>query len=423
MNKAEQKKQEDLIALFEQRKFVELIPLCEKFVKTFKGNAVAWNLLALSHKNLGNLDKAISLYVGLLRQNPNNSVLLSNLGNIYKSVGRLQDALGCYKKAVDKDPKLTNAVEALGICYMDLGDFENALSSFEQATELEPDNQSARYNLANMYRKMDRYEEAVEQFELTDYHNAKSHQLEGIYLLGKEELFKEKCHRLESMGKLDPLIGCVISHAEIRYDTPLKNPFCSNSLDYIVRTKVSAEDGLTQDLIDKIIAHHKGNLNDYKSQALLKNGKQSSGNLFLLEHDFIRTLEKILINKVEDYRQQFLTHEQGFIKKWPNKYFLYGWLVSITSGGNLNAHIHKEGWLSGSLYFNVPTKADSQDGSIGFSLHGANYPNNDKNYPGKVVEVEKRDLCIFPSSVFHYTIPFESDQERISFAFDVMPVG
>ena len=422
MNKVELKKQNELIALFERQKFAELIPLCEKFVKTFKKNAVGWNLLALSHKNLGNLNKAISLFLGLLRENPNNSVLLTNLGNIYKSVGRLQDALGCYKKAVENDPKLTNAVDALGICYMDLGDYENALSSFEQATELEPDNLSARYNFANIYRKMGRYEEAVEQFELTDLHNAKSHQLECIYLLGKEELFREKCHQLESMGKLDPLIGCVTKHAEIRYDTPLKNPFCSNPLDYIVTTKLSAEDGLTQDLIDKIIAHHKGNLNDYKSQALLKNGKQSSGNLFLLQHGFIRTLENTLRNKVEDYRRKFLSHDQGFIKKWPDRYFLYGWMVSMISGGSLDAHIHKEGWLSGSLYFNVPKKAGSQDGNIGFSLHGANYPTDEKNYPGKVVEVEKGDLCMFPSSTFHYTVPFESDQERISFAFDVMPV-
>ncbi len=421
MEKAELKKQNELLALFERREFAELIPLCEKFVKTFKGNAIGWNLLALSHKNLGNLTKAISLYVGLLQQNPNNATLLSNLGNIYKSVGRLQDALACYKKAVDNDPKLTNAVEALGICYVDLGDFESGLSSFEKATELEPDNLSARYNFANTYRKMGNYEEAAEQFELTDFHNAKSHQLECLYLLGKEKIFREKCYQLESTGKTDPLIGCVINHAEIQYDTPLKNPFCSNPLGYIVKTKLSAEEGLTQDLINKIIAHHKGSLNDYKSQELLKNGKQSSGNLFLLQHDFIRILEKLLIKKVEDYRQKFLGHEQGFIKKWPNKYFLYGWLVSITSGGNLASHIHKEGWLSGSLYFNVPKKAGSQDGNIGFSLHGANYPTGDKNYPGKVVDVEKGDLCMFPSSIFHYTVPFDSDQERITFAFDVMP--
>jgi hypothetical protein len=28
-------------------------------------------------------------------------------------------------------------------------------------------------------------------------------------------------------------------------------------------------------------------------------------------------------------------------------------------------------------------------------------------------------LCLFPSSLLHYTIPFESNQERIVLAFDV----
>ena len=173
--------------------------------------------------------------------------------------------------------------------------------------------------------------------------------------------------------------------------------------------------------MDKIIEHHKGNLNDYLSQPLLKNGKQSSGNLFLLEYDFIKTLEQILIAKVEAYRQKFQTNDEGFIKNWPDKYFLYGWLVSIKNGGNLDPHIHKEGWVSGSLYFNVPKKDGSDDGNIAVSLHGANYPKDNKDYPGKVVEINKRDLCMFPSSLFHYTIPFEPEEERISFAFDVLP--
>jgi hypothetical protein len=31
------------------------------------------------------------------------------------------------------------------------------------------------------------------------------------------------------------------------------------------------------------------------------------------------------------------------------------------------------------------------------------------------------DIVFFPSSLFHRTIPFESDEERICIAFDVKP--
>ena len=421
MDNNETKRLNGLIKHFEKGRFAELIPLCEEFVKNHPANAIGWNLLALSHKNLGNIEKARTLFEKLLQNDPNHPVLLSNLGNVYRSIGRLQDSVTCYKKAIKKDPNMFNAIEALGMSYTDLGDLEKALSCYKRNTELDKTHQLARYNVANTYRKLKRYEEAVEEFELTDYKNGESHQLECLYLLGDEKRFKEKYLKIENSGKLDSLIGCLGSHAAIRYQTPFKNPFCSNAMDYVLVDKITAEDGLTQELMDKIIEHHKGNLNDYLSQPLLKNGKQSSGNLFLLEYDFIKALEQILIVKVEAYRQKFQTNDEGFIKNWPDKYFLYGWLVSIENGGNLDPHIHKEGWVSGSLYFNVPKKDGSDDGNIAVSLHGANYPKDNKDYPGKVVEINKRDLCMFPSSLFHYTIPFESEEERISFAFDVMP--
>ena len=37
-----------------------------------------------------------------------------------------------------------------------------------------------------------------------------------------------------------------------------------------------------------------------------------------------------------------------------------------------------------------------------------------------IKEIETRDICIFPSSLFHHTIPFESSEERICFVFDLV---
>ena len=38
-----------------------------------------------------------------------------------------------------------------------------------------------------------------------------------------------------------------------------------------------------------------------------------------------------------------------------------------------------------------------------------------------IVEVAKGDLCLFPSSLHHHTIPFEENVNRIVLAFDVIP--
>ena len=40
----------------------------------------------------------------------------------------------------------------------------------------------------------------------------------------------------------------------------------------------------------------------------------------------------------------------------------------------------------------------------------------------KIINPAKGDLVLFPSSLFHQTIPFNSDDERICLAFDMMPI-
>ena len=43
-----------------------------------------------------------------------------------------------------------------------------------------------------------------------------------------------------------------------------------------------------------------------------------------------------------------------------------------------------------------------------------------KDFNLTIKNLETRDLCIFPSSLFHHTIPFESTEERICFVFDLI---
>ena len=95
----------------------------------------------------------------------------------------------------------------------------------------------------------------------------------------------------------------------------------------------------------------------------------------------------------------------------------------MNEGGNLSSHIHKEGWLSSSIYLKRPKKLQENDGDIKFSLHGGNYDDGGKIFPEKIVSIEQGDMVMFPSSIFHSTVPFESKEQRITLAFDILPKG
>jgi hypothetical protein len=80
--------------------------------------------------------------------------------------------------------------------------------------------------------------------------------------------------------------------------------------------------------------------------------------------------------------------------------------------------MHENGWVSGSVYINVPPKLKADSGNLVVSIEDeqSNLEENKKS-----IDVVTGSLCLFPSSLHHYTIPFESNEERIVLAFDVIP--
>ena len=88
----------------------------------------------------------------------------------------------------------------------------------------------------------------------------------------------------------------------------------------------------------------------------------------------------------------------------------------------LAPHNHEYGWITGSFYLQIPKYNNNNDdsGNIAFSYQGPRYPKKDKDFNLTIKKIETRDICIFPSSLFHHTIPFESSEERICFVFDLV---
>ena len=90
--------------------------------------------------------------------------------------------------------------------------------------------------------------------------------------------------------------------------------------------------------------------------------------------------------------------------------------------GYLTGHIHENGWLSGSVYLSIPENLKNDEGAIEFSFEGETLSRLKKDSPKKILNLSDGDLVIFPSSLFHRTIPFHSKNNRICIAFDLMPL-
>ena len=93
----------------------------------------------------------------------------------------------------------------------------------------------------------------------------------------------------------------------------------------------------------------------------------------------------------------------------------------MQSGGKLSPHMHHSGWITGSIYINVPPKSETDCGNLVLCISDEDHVMEVEKSHQSIVDVVTGSLCLFPSSLHHYTIPFDEKEERIVLAFDVIP--
>jgi len=110
-----------------------------------------------------------------------------------------------------------------------------------------------------------------------------------------------------------------------------------------------------------------------------------------------------------------------------------GWGVVLESGGYQAPHVHPESLFSGVVYLRMPSPdAESSEtnpapGSLCFYGDGVrNVLDHDSSLPSHHFATQSilpasGDLILFPSYLWHGTVPFASDGPRICLAFNVLP--
>lgn len=97
------------------------------------------------------------------------------------------------------------------------------------------------------------------------------------------------------------------------------------------------------------------------------------------------------------------------------------WGTLLEAGGHQLPHLHPLAWLSGVCYVQVPAGLGDDDGALEFGEPPARIVARVVTPRRRIAAVPGR-LVVFPSWYWHRTLPFHQPGERISLAFDVVPV-
>ncbi len=350
-----------------------------------------------------------------------------NLGTALRDEGKLDEAITHFNRAIALFANYADAHNYLGECYRDQGNMEAAIKKYADTLALNPNHPGANYNMGEFLYLAGRFDEAVDYFERSKLDDWQVRALYCTYKAEHFELFKTKLgHLIQSQQKHTvPFLQTLSTHHAVNFGVENQYNFCKNGFDFVYQKSIA-------ELAEPNSAFLKDLLNDInntaievRAQAMIINGKQSAGNLFKRPEASFRKLGEIVKQAFLDYKHQFANADCELIQSFPEKLeFTSSWYVRLRSGGYLEPHIHEVGWISGAVYLAMPkNKKNPLEGCFEYGLHGDNYPQKHSNFATGVASPNVGDIVLFPSSLFHRTIPFTADEERICIAFDLKPDG
>lgn len=155
----------------------------------------------------------------------------------------------------------------------------------------------------------------------------------------------------------------------------------------------------------------------------LRHGTETTGDLTCHPDPVIQALFQAFDAPIRDYLSHIGGGSDPLRRRNRGTYrFNGGWSVRLRSAGYHTHHVHPRGWISSAFYVDLPddmASASTMDGCLAFGQPGI--PTTPPLHAQHAVRPEAGRLVLFPSYFWHGTVPFHSEQTRLTVAFDVVP--
>lgn len=155
----------------------------------------------------------------------------------------------------------------------------------------------------------------------------------------------------------------------------------------------------------------------------LRGGTQTDGDILVRSEPLMRQVRKALGDAIDLYVSRLPPHDAAHpTLKEPRggARIVGGWSVRLTAQGFHVSHVHPRGWLSSAFYVSLPPGVGdaTHDGWLSLGVPPAELKLGLP--PLRLIRPQPGRLALFPSMMWHGTLPFD-DGERLTIAFDVAP--
>jgi len=166
----------------------------------------------------------------------------------------------------------------------------------------------------------------------------------------------------------------------------------------------------------------------YKTHPLeqsLRQGSQMPRDLRTIDDPVIRAFVQALDPPIRQYMQEVGSGaDHPLTARNTGNYRITGsWSVKLHGGGWHVNHVHPEGWLSSSYYVAVPEETRTGNDKAGWIKFGEPpFETDPPTPPQKWIRPEAGLLVLFPSFMWHGTVPIHDGSVRVTAPFDAVPV-
>ena len=153
----------------------------------------------------------------------------------------------------------------------------------------------------------------------------------------------------------------------------------------------------------------------------LRRGVQSNRSLERSGDPVVRAMFTAIDGPIRSYIDGLRERDDVLGRRVSDGYrFAGAWSVALRPGGSHVNHIHPMGWISSAFHIVVPSAVD--EGRQGWLKFGEpELPTTPKLEAEHFVKPVPGTLVLFPSYMWHGTVPFGGETARLTAAFDALP--
>lgn len=163
---------------------------------------------------------------------------------------------------------------------------------------------------------------------------------------------------------------------------------------------------------------------EYIDQSV-RGGTQTDGPLLSRIDPVVRQLRTAIVGAIRRYLRQLppFVSDHPLLSQTRERRIRFSgsWSVRLRPGGRHANHVHPQGWISSALYVELPPHGPGERDDSGWFTLGQPQEELCMNVkPKRKIEPRVGQLVLFPSWMWHGTVPFATG-ERLTVAFDVRP--